>query len=62
MQITATNSNPHMKLIAGLYSAVDAMNATSIVSYVAEDVNFHFGNFDARVGQDPVKEEDEAFF
>ncbi|WIY24990.1 nuclear transport factor 2 family protein [Parasedimentitalea psychrophila] len=62
MQITATNTTPHMKLIAGLYSAVDAMNATSIVSYVTEDVNFRLGNFDALVGRDPVKEANEAFF
>ncbi|MFY2822450.1 nuclear transport factor 2 family protein [Ruegeria sp. MALMAid1280] len=62
MQIANEHSSPHTALVAGLYAAVDAMNASDIVSYLTEDVTFRLGNFDPVVGREPVHQANEAFF
>ncbi|MDC0657764.1 nuclear transport factor 2 family protein [Leisingera sp. SS27] len=62
MQITAKGTTPHTALIGGLYSAVDAMNAEAVVSFLSDDVTFRLGNFDTITGRKPVEDANAAFF
>lgn len=62
MQIANEHSSPHKALVAGLYAAVDAMNASDVVSYLTEDVAFRLGNFDPINGRGPVEHANETFF
>ncbi|WP_170394457.1 nuclear transport factor 2 family protein [Ruegeria arenilitoris] len=62
MQIANEHNSPHAPLVAGLYAAVDAMNACDVVSYLTEDVTFCLGNFDPINGRGPVEHANECFF
>ena len=62
MEITAQNTTQHTPLISQLYSAVDAMDAKGVASFVAENVTFKLGNFDALNGRTDVEIANASFF
>ncbi|WP_422378716.1 nuclear transport factor 2 family protein [Roseibium sp.] len=62
MQITTESTTPHRKLIAGLYQAVDALDAEGVGSFVTDDVLFRLGNFDQLQGRQQVIDANAAFF
>lgn len=62
MQITAETATQHRNLIAGLYQAVDALDAEGVGSFVAADVLFRLGNFDPLQGRQQVVDANAAFF
>ncbi|UWQ80256.1 nuclear transport factor 2 family protein [Leisingera sp. S132] len=62
MQITAKDTTAHTALIDGLYSAVDAMNAEAVASFLTDDVIFRLGNFEAISGRKPVEAANASFF
>lgn len=65
MEITAQNTTQHTPLISRLYSAVDAMDAMDakdVASFVAENVTFKLGNFDAINGRTDVETANASFF
>ncbi|ATG36751.1 Ketosteroid isomerase-related protein [Phaeobacter piscinae] len=62
MQISAKETTLHTALIEGLYSAVDAMNAEAVASFLTDDVTFRLGNFDAITGRKAVEDANASFF
>jgi ketosteroid isomerase-like protein len=62
MEITAQNTTQHTPLISLLYSAVDAMDAKDVASFVAENVTFKLGNFDTLNGRADVENANASFF
>ncbi len=62
MKITSKNMTEHTPLIADLYSAVDAMDANSVASFVTDDVTFQLGNFDILTGRKGVENANASFF
>ena len=62
MKITATMENPHRDLVAGLYAAVDALDANEVGAFIAPDVRFQLGNFDETRGRQAVIDANAAFF
>jgi len=62
MKITSKNMTEHRPLIASLYSAVDAMDATSVARFVTDDVTFQLGNFDILTGRKDVESANASFF
>ncbi|WP_027834858.1 nuclear transport factor 2 family protein [Maritalea myrionectae] len=62
MQLDTDTQSPHTPLVAKLYTAVDAMNATDIVALVDENVQFRLGNFDAISGREAVEQANVGFF
>lgn len=62
MQITTESTTPHHELIAGLYQAVDALDAEGVGSFVTDDVLFRLGNFDPLQGRQQVIDANAAFF
>lgn len=62
MQLTAHGNSPHRNLIAGLYSAVDNLDAQGVGSFIADDVLFRLGNFDVLQGRQAVIDANAAFF
>ena len=62
MHITSQSPSEHTSLVAALYTAVDEMNAESVVEHVTDDVQFQLGNFEPLSGREAVKDSNAAFF
>ncbi|ASP34993.1 nuclear transport factor 2 family protein [Labrenzia sp. VG12] len=62
MQITTETTTPYRDLIAGLYTAVDDLDAEGVGSLVTDDVRFRLGNFETLQGRQAVIDANAAFF
>lgn len=62
MQITTRTTTPHRELIAGLYAAVDRLDAHGVGRFVTDDVRFRLGNYDELQGRQAVIDANAAFF
>ncbi len=62
MKIITSTKSPHRDLVAGLYSAVDNLDADGVGSFVAPGVTFRMGNFDELHGRQQVIDANAAFF
>ncbi|WP_136057720.1 nuclear transport factor 2 family protein [Candidatus Halocynthiibacter alkanivorans] len=62
MKITSKSMTEHTPLIAELYSAVDAMDANKVASFLVDNVTFQLGNFDKLTNRKDVEEANASFF
>jgi len=62
MQIMIKDNTAHRDLIAGLYAAVDNLDAQGVGRFVTDDVLFQLGNFDELEGRQAVVDANAAFF